>query len=70
MKNVIEKCVVCRRHKSIPVQPPSAVLSEDRVRDAKVFEIVGVDLSGPIFLRDGTKTWICLFTCHGAPEKN
>ncbi|XP_043469421.1 uncharacterized protein LOC122503064 [Leptopilina heterotoma] len=62
-KKCDDKRVFCRRHKSNPAQPPPAVLPEERIRDAKVFEIVGVDLAAPIFLKDGTKAWICLFTC-------
>ncbi|GBO19331.1 hypothetical protein AVEN_82089-1 [Araneus ventricosus] len=38
-------------------------LPEDRVREARIFEITGVDLCGPLFLRDGAKSWIVLFTC-------
>ncbi|GFX05535.1 integrase catalytic domain-containing protein [Trichonephila clavipes] len=44
------------------VRPP---LPEDRVRKHRFFEITGVDLCGPTFLRDRveTKSWIVLFTC-------
>ncbi|GBN05766.1 hypothetical protein AVEN_26100-1, partial [Araneus ventricosus] len=38
-------------------------LPEDRVREARIFEITGIDLCGPLILRDGTKSWIVLFTC-------
>ncbi|GBN37239.1 hypothetical protein AVEN_139666-1 [Araneus ventricosus] len=38
-------------------------LPEDLVMDAGVFEVSGVDLAGPLFLRDGSKTWIALLTC-------
>lgn len=38
-------------------------LPPDRVRDATVFEIVGVDFAGPLILRGGEKGWICIFTC-------
>ncbi|GFS48696.1 histone H3.3 [Trichonephila clavipes] len=34
----------------------------DRIREALVFEITGVDLAGPLHLRDGKKAWILLFT--------
>ncbi|UYV62512.1 SPNS3 [Cordylochernes scorpioides] len=28
-----------------------------------VFEVVGIDLAGPLYLKDQTKTWVVLFTC-------
>ncbi|UYV72420.1 hypothetical protein LAZ67_9003051 [Cordylochernes scorpioides] len=34
-----------------------------RVRDATAFEILGVDLAGPLYLKNKTKAWIVLFTC-------
>jgi len=33
------------------------------VRDAVVFETTGVDMAGPLFLRDGHKVWVYLYTC-------
>ncbi|KAF2879705.1 hypothetical protein ILUMI_26468 [Ignelater luminosus] len=33
------------------------------VRDATVFEIVGIDFAGPLYLKSGEKAWVCLFTC-------
>ncbi|GFV66022.1 integrase catalytic domain-containing protein [Trichonephila clavipes] len=38
-------------------------LPPDRVTDCVPFEIVGIDLVGPLFLKDGRKVWITLFTC-------
>ena len=38
-------------------------MPEDRVKDAKVFQVVRMDLAGPLFLKGGTKAWIVLFTC-------
>ncbi|GFY10277.1 integrase catalytic domain-containing protein [Trichonephila clavipes] len=38
-------------------------LPPDRVTDCAPFEIVGIDLAGPLFLKDGKKVWITLFTC-------
>ncbi|XP_035233819.1 uncharacterized protein LOC118205641 [Stegodyphus dumicola] len=36
---------------------------EDRVREGATFEVVGVDLAGPLYLREGSKAWIVLYTC-------
>ncbi|GFS58772.1 integrase catalytic domain-containing protein [Trichonephila clavipes] len=38
-------------------------LPPDRVTDCAPFEIVGIDLAGPLFYKDGRKVWITLFTC-------
>lgn len=40
-----------------PLLPP------DRIRDAIAFEVTGIDMAGPVFLKDNQKAWICLFTC-------
>ncbi|GFW67781.1 integrase catalytic domain-containing protein [Trichonephila clavipes] len=41
-----------------PVSLPS-----DRANDAAVFEVVGVDIAGPLYVKGGQKSWIVLFTC-------
>ncbi|GFW22563.1 integrase catalytic domain-containing protein, partial [Trichonephila clavipes] len=33
------------------------------VKDAAVFEIVRVDLAGPLYVKHGDKVWIVLYTC-------
>ncbi|GFY23015.1 integrase catalytic domain-containing protein [Trichonephila clavipes] len=40
-------------------------LPSDRVTDCVPFKIAGIDLAGPLFLKDGRKVWIkkTLFTC-------
>ncbi|GFT82340.1 integrase catalytic domain-containing protein [Trichonephila clavipes] len=51
----------------IKIVSPSEPVSQpgDRVNDAAVFEIVGVDLAGPLYVKGGQKeeAWIVLFTC-------
>ncbi|GFW05582.1 integrase catalytic domain-containing protein [Trichonephila clavipes] len=39
------------------------LLPQDRVRDADVFEIIGLDLAGPLILKNGEKNWILILTC-------
>lgn len=34
-----------------------------RIKDSTVFEIVGVDLAEPSFVKISDKTWIVLYTC-------
>ncbi|GBO07098.1 hypothetical protein AVEN_233136-1 [Araneus ventricosus] len=42
---------------------PSASLPENRIKDVAVFEIIGFDLAGPLYLKGGSKAWICIYTC-------
>ena len=63
IRTVINKCVTCRRHDAKPLDSLPAPLPLNRIRDAAVFEIVGVDFTGPLYLKCGQKAWICLFTC-------
>ncbi|GFY35531.1 integrase catalytic domain-containing protein [Trichonephila clavipes] len=46
-----------------PVKSESVSLPADRVRDAGVFEVIGIDLAGPLFLKKGEKVWVVLYTC-------
>lgn len=36
---------------------------EGRIREAAIFEVVGVDLDGPLYLYNGKKVWIALHIC-------
>ncbi|XP_021966107.1 uncharacterized protein LOC110861310 [Folsomia candida] len=63
VRQVITGCVRCRRFSAQHVKTPEAPLPEDRVRTSVAFEVVGVDLAGPLFLKGGTKIWTVLFTC-------
>lgn len=63
IKAVIAKCAVCRRHNSKPFYEAAPPLPLDRVRDAAPFEVSGVDMTGPLYLKTGEKVWICIFTC-------
>ncbi|XP_035204985.1 uncharacterized protein LOC118179932 [Stegodyphus dumicola] len=40
-----------------------ALLPENRVKDAAVFQITGVDMAGPLFLKECRKSWVLIFTC-------
>lgn len=63
MRSVINLCSVCKRHKVKRLEIVSSDLSSDRVKDAKVFEVVGIDYLRSLFLRKSQKAWICLFIC-------
>lgn len=63
VRKVINRCVPCRRHsiKNLEVDP--AALPSGRVNLAGAFYTTGVDLAGPLFLKDGRKAWVVLYTC-------
>ncbi|GFV20637.1 integrase catalytic domain-containing protein [Trichonephila clavipes] len=65
VRKIVRSCIRCKRYKckspNIYSEPVS--LPGDRVNDAAVFEVVGVDLAGPLYVKGGQKSWIVLFTC-------
>ncbi|XP_018343350.1 PREDICTED: uncharacterized protein LOC108749269 [Trachymyrmex septentrionalis] len=63
IRAVLKGCSTCQRYSSKPMEVISAPLPLDRVRDAAIFEVTGVDAAGPIFLKGPQKAWIILFTC-------
>ena len=63
IRAAISKCIVCRRHNAKAMKTVSVPLPEDRIREASIFEVVGIDLAGPLILKDGTKAWFALYTC-------
>ncbi|UYV68299.1 hypothetical protein LAZ67_5003760 [Cordylochernes scorpioides] len=40
-----------------------APLPNDRTEPLGFFKVVGIDLAGPLYLKDGSKVWMVLFTC-------
>ncbi|XP_071042995.1 uncharacterized protein [Parasteatoda tepidariorum] len=63
VRSVVSKCVICQRFKSKSATTMFAPLPEERVRISAVFETTGVDLAGPLVLRNRDKVWIAIFTC-------
>jgi hypothetical protein len=63
IRRVLRRCSNCRRYDAKSVEVPPAPLPERRVKDSEPFETTGVDLAGPLYLRDGSKVWIVVFTC-------
>ncbi|GFQ86456.1 uncharacterized protein TNCT_386531 [Trichonephila clavata] len=45
------------------VQQNSAPLPNDRIEKSQPFEITGMDFAGPLYLKDGSKVYVSLFTC-------
>lgn len=45
-KTIKRSCVICRRHKAKRMECEAPPLPPDRVHDATVFEIIGIDFAG------------------------
>lgn len=62
-KKLISRCKRCRRFSAKATVTPTAPLPHDRIKNAEVFEVVGIDLAGPFLLKNGKKVWVILYTC-------
>ncbi|GFR20080.1 uncharacterized protein TNCT_203861 [Trichonephila clavata] len=54
---------VCKKFHAKSGQQNIAPLPNDRIEKSQPFEITGVDFAGPLYLKDGSKIYIPLFTC-------
>ncbi|GFW57408.1 integrase catalytic domain-containing protein [Trichonephila clavipes] len=63
VRKIVRSCIRCKRYKCKSPNSEPVSLPGDRVNDAAVFEVVGVDLAGPLYVKGGHKSWIVLFTC-------
>ncbi|XP_035217909.1 uncharacterized protein LOC118191217 [Stegodyphus dumicola] len=62
IRNVIRNCVIFKRF-NLRLKPIiEAPLPEDRIKEAAVFKVTGMDYAGPLILRNGQKAWIVIFT--------
>ncbi|GFX68064.1 integrase catalytic domain-containing protein [Trichonephila clavipes] len=62
-ESILNECFICARFKVKSLSSGPSPLPPDRVNDCAIFEVVGIDLAGPLFLKTGEKVWITLFTC-------
>ncbi|GFY19650.1 integrase catalytic domain-containing protein [Trichonephila clavipes] len=53
----------CQRHSTKAIRTISVSLPEERIREASIFEVVGIDLASPLILKDGTEAWFASYTC-------
>lgn len=54
-KGCENKYIDCKRHYAMNVETEAITLPKDRVRDASVFKVIIIYITGTIFLRD--RTW-------------
>ncbi|UYV69246.1 hypothetical protein LAZ67_6002970 [Cordylochernes scorpioides] len=60
---IINGCIICKRFREKSLQRPMAALPESRIGLGKPFQTTGVDLLGPLYIKDGGKVWVAAFTC-------
>ncbi|CAH2095423.1 unnamed protein product [Euphydryas editha] len=63
VKSVINNCMICKRFSGKNIQVPTAPLPTQRVESSAPFQTVGIDLAGPLMLRNEEKCWVVLYTC-------
>ena len=67
VRQVINKCFICKRRQAVFGEQQMSDLPEDRVTPGKPpFTFVGVDCFGPLYVKQGrsqVKRYGCLFTC-------
>ena len=71
---ILRRCVRCRYHVGVPFRlPPSPALPDFRLNKMKPFSTVGIDFTGHLIVKNGSKTqkcYICLFTCSTTRNVN
>ncbi|XP_030386878.1 uncharacterized protein LOC115633562 [Scaptodrosophila lebanonensis] len=68
IKNVLGRCVVCRRLHGKSASEPWTTLPTNRLTTSKAFETTGLDFAGPLYIAteegpSNRKVYIMLFTC-------
>ncbi|GFS96605.1 integrase catalytic domain-containing protein [Trichonephila clavipes] len=55
IKSILNECFICARFKVKSLSSGPSPLPSDRVTDCAIFEVVGIDFAGPLFLKTGEK---------------
>ncbi|GFU03961.1 integrase catalytic domain-containing protein [Trichonephila clavipes] len=63
IKRILKTCILCQRFSVKKPEIPQGTLPEDRVKNASIFEVIGVDVAGSLISKDNKKIWIALFAC-------
>ncbi|GFS71934.1 integrase catalytic domain-containing protein [Trichonephila clavipes] len=59
IKSILNECFICARFKVKSLSSGPSPLPPDRVNDCAIFEVVGIDIAGPLFLKTGEKAFHC-----------
>ncbi|GFW07419.1 integrase catalytic domain-containing protein [Trichonephila clavipes] len=66
VKTMIRICLVCKKYSAKPADQLSGQLPRDRITQYPPFQIVGIDFTGAILVKDNQETrksYVALFTC-------
>ena len=64
VRKLLHQCLLCKRLEGQHYRTqPSPPLPHFPVQQAHPFSSCGVDYAGPLYTKDMSKVWICLFTC-------
>ena len=63
VSSVLRKCRKCSRFLAAPASEQTPPLPRCRVTCKRPFETTGMDLGGPLYLKDNSKVWFVVFTC-------
>ena len=63
VSSVLQKCRKCSRFLAGPASEQTPPFPQCRVTCRRPFEATGMDLGGPLYLKDNSKVWFVVFTC-------
>ena len=63
VSSVLRKCRKCSRFLAGPASEQTPPYPQCRVTCRRPFEATGMDLGGPLYLKDNSKVWFVVFTC-------
>lgn len=63
VSSVIHQCMTCNRFVAKRMDTIPATLPVKRVKTGEIFDSTGVDLFGPVILKNNSKIWVVLYTC-------
>jgi hypothetical protein len=63
VSSVVRSCRKCKRFNATSIAQQTAPLPDCRLTFERAFKTTGVDCAGPLFLADGSKVYMVLFTC-------
>ncbi|GBM67066.1 hypothetical protein AVEN_74810-1 [Araneus ventricosus] len=66
VKTMIRICLICKKYNAKPADQLSGQLHRDRISQSPPFQIVGIDFTGSILVKENKETrksYVALFTC-------
>ncbi|GBN00606.1 hypothetical protein AVEN_167529-1 [Araneus ventricosus] len=66
VKTMTRICLICKKYNAKPADQLSGQLPRDRISQSPPFQIVGIDFTGAILVKDNKdthKSYVALFTC-------